>query len=102
MTPFLAFPPEVRRVIYTTDESVKGRASESRAVFGRWIGRGVYIAGPEIASCGVGFMAGGLDDFWFWARESIVASERFAAGCRWALRLRVGVVDPRAKRRFWD
>ena len=26
--PFLAFEPEVRRVIYTTDESVKGRASE--------------------------------------------------------------------------
>ena len=25
VTPFLAFPPEVRRVIYTTDESVKGR-----------------------------------------------------------------------------
>src|SRR4051812_16139586 len=24
VTPFLAFPPEVRRVIYTTDESVKG------------------------------------------------------------------------------
>ena len=26
----------------------------------------------------------------------------FAAGCQLALRLRVGVVDPRAKRRFWD
>jgi putative transposase len=27
--PFLAFPPEVRRVIYTTDESVKGWRSNS-------------------------------------------------------------------------
>ena len=25
VTPFMAFPPEVRRVIYTTDENVKGR-----------------------------------------------------------------------------
>jgi putative transposase len=27
--PFLAFPPEVRRVIYTTDESVKGRGAST-------------------------------------------------------------------------
>jgi len=26
----------------------------------------------------------------------------FAAGCQLALRFGVGVVDPRAKRRFWD
>ena len=30
VTPFLAFPPEVRRVIYTTDESVKETAVASR------------------------------------------------------------------------
>ena len=32
--PFLAFPPEVRRVIYTTDESVKGQSVGITAVFG--------------------------------------------------------------------
>jgi hypothetical protein len=35
VTPFLAFPPEVRRVIYTTDESVKGRGSCGRPRTGR-------------------------------------------------------------------
>ena len=34
VTPFLAFPAEVRRVIYTTDESVKGQSVGIRAVFG--------------------------------------------------------------------
>jgi putative transposase len=29
VTAFLAFPPEVRRVIYTTDESVKGRGAST-------------------------------------------------------------------------
>jgi putative transposase len=33
--PFLAFPPEVRRVIYTTDESVKGLASSGGSRGGR-------------------------------------------------------------------
>ena len=32
--PFLAFPPEVRRVIYTTDESVKGWGPRIWAVSG--------------------------------------------------------------------
>ena len=36
--PFLAFPPEVRRVIYTTDENVK-RRGRVEPVFGRRIGR---------------------------------------------------------------
>jgi putative transposase len=31
VTPFLAFPPQVRRVIYTTDESVKGRGASTVA-----------------------------------------------------------------------
>ena len=29
--PFLAFPAEVRRIVYTTDESVKGFRVESRS-----------------------------------------------------------------------
>ena len=32
--PFLAFPDEVRRVIYTTDESVKGESVGIGVVFG--------------------------------------------------------------------
>ena len=31
VTPFLAFPPQVRRVIYTTDEKVKGLLSSTRS-----------------------------------------------------------------------
>jgi putative transposase len=34
VTPFLAFPAEVRRVIYTTDESVKRRMGSSCACGG--------------------------------------------------------------------
>jgi putative transposase len=34
--PFLAFPPEVRRVIYTTDESVKSRRPECACSRVRW------------------------------------------------------------------
>jgi hypothetical protein len=49
--PFLAFEPEVRRVIYTTDERVKGCAGrplpESGAV--EWSRR--LLAGAEVASC---------------------------------------------------
>jgi putative transposase len=37
--PFLAFPPEVRRVIYTTDERVKGAGRLGSPVFGRGFGR---------------------------------------------------------------
>jgi putative transposase len=38
--PFLAFPPDVRRVVYTTDESVKGSTGSAGPDCGRWIGRG--------------------------------------------------------------
>jgi hypothetical protein len=34
--PFLAFPDEVRRVIYTTDESVKGREPDFRVFECLW------------------------------------------------------------------
>ena len=151
MTPFLAFPAEVRRVIYTTNaiealnrqlrkaiktkgsfpnedaarklvylalqnatpqwtrtrnESVKPRRSDSDG-FGaecacrgagccargrvaaerdRWRNRGTDRAARAVA---------GVRD-----RRRVAAS--FAAGCQLALGLRVGVVDPRAKRRFWD
>jgi putative transposase len=52
--PFLAFPDEVRRVIYTTDESVK-RQSLGFELFGvlDWSLR--VAAGPEIAAGRVGF-----------------------------------------------
>jgi putative transposase len=42
VTPFLAFPPEVRRVIYTTDESVKERSVPFCACGGAgWLREGV-------------------------------------------------------------
>jgi putative transposase len=40
VTPFLAFPPEVRRVIYTTDESVKRSGFGSGLFLGGGSGRG--------------------------------------------------------------
>jgi putative transposase len=40
VVPFLAFPAEVRRVVYTTDENVKRVGGAYRPVFGRGIGRG--------------------------------------------------------------
>jgi transposase-like protein len=53
VTPFLAFPPELRRVVYTTDESVKGTG---RAVdglerrFRRMDWSRCVLAGAEIGS----------------------------------------------------
>ena len=103
--PFLAFPDEVRRVIYTTDENVKGRsvgfgwfssdgsvAAAARRAADRRRTRGFRTRAPlEGDSC------------WFWACGSSVASRRrLRSGCQLALRLRVGVVDRGAKRRFWE
>ena len=55
VTPFLAFPPEVRRVIYTTDENVKGGDGASWVVLGEAIGRGGCSQGrrsaPVASSC---------------------------------------------------
>ena len=105
ITPFLAYPQDVRRVIYTTDENVKGRsvgfgwfssdgsvAAAARRAADRRRTRGFRTRAPlEGDSC------------WFWACGSSVASRRrLRSGCQLALRLRVGVVDRGAKRRFWE
>jgi hypothetical protein len=100
LTPFLAFAPEVRRVIYTTDESVKPRVrirTAARACGGVGCLREGRSPGGDAGETGSDRRLGcqGRRD-----RRRVAAS--FAAGCQLALRLGVGVVDPRAKRRFWD
>jgi hypothetical protein len=53
ITPFLAFPPDVRRGIYTTDENVKGAVGQWKPGSGGWIGRGRFVEGrrrPPVAS----------------------------------------------------
>ena len=106
--PFLAFPDEVRRVIYTTDESVKGRGFDFRGrvcvvlscLWRRFGGReGVAIAGRMPAKPVAVF--GRLCRCW--ACESLVpARRRLRSGVSVGLGFGQGVVDPRAKRRFWD
>ena len=103
--PFLAFPPEVRRVIYTTDESVKGCERRSRSRFrgdgsvarvcceGR---RSAPVARlSAIAGVGIGCDCGR-------AEPAAASRRRLRRGCQLALGFAVGVVDPGAKRRFWD
>ena len=104
VTPFLAFPPEVRRVIYTTDESVnRARSNSDRS------GRSVCLWRSRVSCARVARRqdageTAGPDGLLL--RSGVHHCRRvatlFAVGCQLALRLRVGVVDPRAKRRFWD
>ncbi|TMC74744.1 MAG: IS256 family transposase [Chloroflexi bacterium] len=47
--PFLAFPPQVRRVVYTTDENVKRSGGACGPALGRWIGRAWYSQGLRSA-----------------------------------------------------
>ena len=105
ITPFLAYPADVRRAVYTTDENVKGRS----VGFGRFSSDGSVAAAARRAADRRRTrrfrtrapLEG--DSCWFWACGSSVASRRrLRPGCQLALRLRVGVVDPGAKRRFWD
>src|SRR6266566_3184470 len=56
--PFLAFPDEVRRVIYTTDESVKGPSVGSGWFWGDGSGAAGSSGGPQIAAQRVGFEFG--------------------------------------------
>jgi hypothetical protein len=60
------------------------------------------LGGPEIGSCGLDLGGGGLDRAISGVREPALLMVSFAAGCQLALGFGVGVVDPRAKRRFWD
>ena len=105
VVPFLAFPPDLRRAVYTTDESVKRR----RLGFGRFrVSTGVAAGARRPADrrrtrrFGAARLARpGSSPVW--ACGSVAASRRrLRPGCQRALRFGVGVVDPRAKRRFWD
>jgi hypothetical protein len=60
------------------------------------------LAGPQIASCGFDFGAGGLGELILGVRKRRRWATSFAGGCQRALRFGVGVVDPGAKRRIWD
>jgi hypothetical protein len=90
---------------HTTDESVKACGFR----FGQFwmMDRSRRVLGaPQIAGDRVGLESGRglpLVRAGFWACESVVASRRsLATGCQLELRFGVGVVDPRAKRRFRD
>ena len=99
--PFMAFEPEVRRVIYTTDENVK--VPSARIGSFRVMDRSRrLLRGLQIASCGVDSVIGRFDASVSGVRKHRRAATSLAAGCQRALRFRVGVVDPGAKRRFWD
>src|SRR5215213_9901417 len=100
VTPFLAFPPEVRRVIYTTDENVKRLVARGALVFGGGIGR---------AGCSQGRRSASVASFWVGrpgpGRFRACGDSAVGCGARWrggqrALGCAVGVVDPRAKRRI--
>ena len=102
--PFLAFPEEVRRVIYTTDESVKVPAQFSWP----WSCRSPVLV-AEVGSCEVslaGRDAGETRSGWGVGRvrACVILAPQDAVGHRGVLGLGFaqGVVDPRAKRRFWD
>jgi hypothetical protein len=103
--PFLAFPPDVRRVIYTTDESVKAAVQFQGSCWSRSL---VLVA--EVGVCeDVARRQGrrrnrvgmGLVTRCGCARSSPPGD---AVGRTWGrgLGLAQGVVDPRAKRRFRD
>ncbi|MGH2867844.1 MAG: IS256 family transposase [Solirubrobacteraceae bacterium] len=101
LTGFYAFPREHWTKIRSTDESVKA-----------WIGRiGRFwlmdrsrerLPGPQIASYGPDLGDGGVGERVSGVRERRHVVTWFAAGCQLALRFRVGVVGPGAKRRIWD
>jgi hypothetical protein len=97
----LRYPLRHRERWRSTDESVKGPGVEI-GLF-RSMGRSRRVArGPEIASCGVDLLAEGAQRPVLGVRERRRVAASFAAGCRLGLGSGVGVVDPGAKRRFWD
>ncbi len=63
--------------------------------------RGV-LAGPQIAAGRAGLGGIGPGSLVVGVREHCRFATSVATGCQRELRLGVGVVDPRAKRRFWD
>jgi len=96
--------PEVRRVIYTTDESVKVPAQFSWP----WSCRSPVLV-AEVGSCEVSFAgrdAGETRSGWGVGRvrACMILAPQDAVGQQGVLGLGFvqGVVDPRAKRRFWD
>jgi hypothetical protein len=109
ITPFLAYPLEVRRVIYTTDENVKcshpSFSSSVRVLPASGVGGGLCEVVGRRQGCrrnrgqdgppGRCRLNLGMRD-----RRRVAAFSRF--GVSLALGLDVGVVDPGAKRRFWD
>lgn len=88
VTPFLAFPPEVRRVIYTTDENVKRRGGSGRAFSGRCVGRVGLFGGPRIASCGLDLARVVLERGVLGVRDRRRAATSFASGVLIGVRLR--------------
>ena len=80
--PFLAFPPDVRGVVYTTDESVKGAETSGGDDSGRWIGRGGCSQGLRAAPVASISRRSAV----FGQARGLAAQDR--RGDRWWLRLR--------------
>jgi Transposase, Mutator family len=101
VTPFMAFEPEVRRVIYTTDENVKGAGCRF-VWFSVMASVGVIGRRPADRVVWPLFLSGRGRDDRFRARACVprvlgVSTRK----CRLALGFAQGVVDPRAKCRVW-
>jgi hypothetical protein len=91
--PFLAFPADVRRIVYTTDESVKG-STRLIARFrvtdrSRWL-----LSGPQIGSPGPVFAGGAGNDRFRGSLGRRRLGDAFDGGCLSALGCAQGVVDP--------
>ena len=86
ITPFLALPAELRRIVYTTDESVKGSRGGADAVCEGSDRSGEVLAGAQIGSCGrvLGWIArnGPVSGMRRLRRRSRRASARRSAGVR--------------------
>ena len=103
--PFLAFPPEVRRVIYTTDENVKAAARFHVPCSSRSPVLVAEVGGCEGCRSPAGTLAKrGLDGVSTACGRARSCPEGalLTGGCVSALGFGQGVVDPGAKRRFWD
>jgi len=99
--PFLAFPDEVRRVIYTTDESVKGAVGAvgaRDADFGRWTSRGECSQGLRAAPAASIFRRSAVSGQPRPSRCRDRSGDRCLEVARRALGWVVGAGDPGPKR----
>ena len=99
--PFLAFPAEIRRIVYTTDESVKGAVGAvgaRDADFGRWTSRGECSQGLRAAPAASIFRRSAVSGQPRPSRCRDRSGDRCLEVARRALGWVVGAGDPGPKR----